>query len=38
MNYNFCRIHHSLRVIPAMEVEVIDRVLDIEEKSLDKSK
>jgi IS1 family transposase len=29
MHYNFCRIHKTLRVTPAMAAGVIDRVLDI---------
>lgn len=31
MNYNFCRIHASLRVTPAMEAGVADRVWTMEE-------
>ena len=31
MHYNFCRIHQSLRVTPAMEAGVSDHVWDIEE-------
>lgn len=31
MYYNFCRIHQTLRVTPAMEAGVTDHVLDIEE-------
>ncbi len=31
MNYNFCRIHGSLRVTPAMEAGVADRVWSLEE-------
>ncbi len=31
MHYNFCRIHSSLRVTPAMEAGVADRVWDLEE-------
>lgn len=31
MHYNFCRIHQSLRVTPAMEASVTDHVWDIEE-------
>lgn len=31
MHYNFCRIHKSLRVTPAMEAGVTDRVWNIEE-------
>lgn len=29
--YNFCRIHSSLRVTPAMEAGVTDRVWGLEE-------
>jgi hypothetical protein len=29
MNYNFCRIHNSLRVTPAMAAGVADHVEDI---------
>ncbi len=29
--YNFCRIHRSLRVTPAMEVGVTDHVWDLME-------
>ena len=29
MNYNFCRIHKTLRVTPAMAVGVVDRVMDM---------
>jgi hypothetical protein len=31
MNYNFCRIHQSLRVTPAMEAGVADHVWTMEE-------
>ena len=31
MNYNFCRIHGSLRVTPAMEAGVADHVWSLEE-------
>jgi len=31
MHYNFCRIHQSLRVTPAMEAGIADHVWDIEE-------
>lgn len=31
MHYNFCRIHKSLRVTPAMEAGVTDRVWTVEE-------
>ncbi len=31
MNYNFCRIHHALRVTPAMEAAVADHVWDLSE-------
>jgi hypothetical protein len=31
MYYNFCRIHQSLRVTPAMEAGVTDRLWDIED-------
>ena len=31
MNYNFCRIHQSLRVTPAMEASVSDHVWSLEE-------
>ncbi len=31
MHYNFCRIHKSLRVTPAMEAGVVDHVWSIEE-------
>lgn len=31
MNYNFCRIHHTLRVTPAMEAGIADHVWGLEE-------
>ena len=31
MHYNFCRIHQTLRVIPAMEAGISDHVGDLEE-------
>ncbi len=31
MHYNFCRIHQTLRVTPAMEAGVTDHVWDLEE-------
>jgi hypothetical protein len=31
MYYNFCRIHQSLRVTPAMEAGIADHVWDLEE-------
>lgn len=31
MHYNFCRIHHSLRVTPAMEAGISDHVWSLEE-------
>jgi IS1 family transposase len=31
MNYNFCRIHHTLRVTPAMEAGIADHVWSLEE-------
>ena len=31
MYYNFCRIHKSLRVTPAMEAKVTDRLWEIED-------
>ena len=31
MNYNFCRIHHTLRVTPAMEAGIADHVWDLSE-------
>ncbi len=38
MHYNFCRIHKSLRVTPAMEAEVTKRLWSVEEmvETLDK--
>jgi hypothetical protein len=30
--YNFCRIHKSLRVTPAMEVGITDHVWDLSER------
>jgi hypothetical protein len=30
MHYNFCRIHNTPRVTPAMEAETADHVWDIE--------
>lgn len=40
MHYNFCRVHQTLRVTPAMEAGVADHVWTIEEVMalLDKSK
>jgi hypothetical protein len=29
--YNFCRVHHTLRVTPAMEAGITDHVWTIEE-------
>ena len=29
MHYNFCRIHQTLRVTPAMEASVTDRLWEI---------
>ena len=29
--YNFCRVHRSIRMTPAMEAEVADRLWTIEE-------
>jgi hypothetical protein len=29
--YNFCRIHRSLRVTPAMEAGIADRVWELQE-------
>jgi hypothetical protein len=34
MNYNFCRIHQSLRVTPAMEAGLSDHVWSLEEVSV----
>jgi hypothetical protein len=31
MHYNFCRIHQTLRVTPAMQVGLTDHVWEIEE-------
>src|SRR5208282_4164575 len=31
MHYNFCRIHQSLRVTPAMEAGITDHVWELEE-------
>lgn len=31
MHYNFCRIHKSLRVTPAMEAGITDHVWSLEE-------
>jgi hypothetical protein len=31
MYYNFCRIHQTLRVTPAMKAKVTDRLWDIED-------
>jgi hypothetical protein len=31
MHHNFCRIHETLRVIPAMEAGIADRIWSIEE-------
>jgi hypothetical protein len=31
MHYNFCRIHQTLRVTPAMEAGITDHVWDLEE-------
>jgi hypothetical protein len=31
MHYNFCRVHQSLRVTPAMEAGVSDHVWELEE-------
>ncbi|MFA5058040.1 MAG: hypothetical protein WC485_08000, partial [Opitutaceae bacterium] len=31
MYYNFCRIHQSLRVTPAMQAGITDRVWEIQE-------
>lgn len=31
MYYNFCRIHQSLKVTPAMEAGVTDRLFDIDD-------
>jgi hypothetical protein len=31
MHYNFCRIHQTLRVTPAMEAGITDHVLSLDE-------
>jgi len=31
MHYNFCRVHQSLRVTPAMEAGIADHIWTIEE-------
>ncbi len=31
MHYNFCRIHKTLRVTPAMEAGIADHVWEVEE-------
>ena len=31
MYYNFCRIHQKLRVTPAMEAKITDRLWDVED-------
>ena len=31
MNYNYCRIHQSLRVTPAMAAGVTDRLWEVED-------
>ncbi len=31
MHYNFCRIHQTLRVTPAMEARISDHVWDLDE-------
>jgi cell fate regulator YaaT (PSP1 superfamily) len=31
MHYNFCRVHQTLRVTPAMEADISDHVWSIEE-------
>jgi hypothetical protein len=31
MHYNFCRIHKSLRVTPAMEAGITDHVWSVED-------
>jgi hypothetical protein len=31
MNYNFCRIHQTLRVTPAMEAGIANHVWSLEE-------
>jgi hypothetical protein len=30
--YNFCKVHKTLRVTPAMEANLMDRVLTFEDK------
>jgi hypothetical protein len=35
MHYNFCRVHQTLRVTPAMEAGITDHIWTIEE-ALDK--
>ena len=39
MHYNFCRVHQTLRVTPAMEAEITDRIWNIEDvvRLLDKA-
>jgi hypothetical protein len=34
MNYNFCRIHKTLRVSPAMAAGVADRVWDMNDVAM----
>jgi hypothetical protein len=31
MHYNFCRVHQTLRVIPAMEAVLSDHIWSVEE-------
>lgn len=31
LNYNFCRVHETLRVTPAMEAGLADHIWEIEE-------
>lgn len=31
MHYNFCRIHHSLRITPAMASGIADHVWEVED-------
>jgi hypothetical protein len=31
MHYNFCRVHRTLRVTPAMEARVTDHIWTLEE-------
>jgi hypothetical protein len=31
MHYNFCRVHQTLRITPAMEAGIADHVWSIEE-------